>query len=326
MKSLNFDYHYGAEADQYTFLRIPKVLITAPHFKNLSMEAKVLYGLMLDRMGLSIKNRWIDEQNRVYIYFTLDDVQECMSCGHTKGVKLLAELDTKAGIGLIERVKQGQGKPTVIYVKNFILRSDSELDSEVIHNGSQDISKQEVRTSQNRKSRLNESGSADFPKTDTNKTNLNQIYTNDTECQSIYPVGASHKPSQNKQKQESDINTAIDMIDRYRELIKDNLDYDCIIQDCRKEQIDEIVEIMTEAVTTSKEYLFVGQERLPTAVVKSVLLKLGIEHIKYVIDSMKDNPSKIRNIRAYILTCLYKSHSSISSYYTALVNHDFYGK
>jgi hypothetical protein len=147
MKPLNFDYYYGTEADQYTFLRIPRVLITAPHFKKLSMDAKVLYGLMLDRMGLSMKNHWLDNQNRVYIYFTLEDIQECLSCGHNKGVKLLAELDTATGIGLIERIKQGQGKPTRIYVKNFNLQPDSEPDSEVIHRGNPDFPNANVQTS-----------------------------------------------------------------------------------------------------------------------------------------------------------------------------------
>ena len=146
MKTPNFDYYYGSEADQFTFLRIPRVLITGPHFKKLGMEAKVLYGLMLDRMGLSMKNGWLDEHNRVYIYFTLDEIQECLSCGHNKGVKLLAELDAGTGIGLIERVKQGQGKPTRIYVKNFNIMPFSEDAG----NGTLDFPNQEVQTSEKR--------------------------------------------------------------------------------------------------------------------------------------------------------------------------------
>ena len=113
------DYYYGNEADQYTFYRLPKVLFTDNRYKTLSDGAKILYGLMLDRMGLSMKNGWLDEENRVYIYFTLEDVTEQMNCKNDKGVKLLAELDTVKGVGLIERVKQGQGKPTIIYVKKF---------------------------------------------------------------------------------------------------------------------------------------------------------------------------------------------------------------
>ena len=109
-----FAYHYGDEGEQYAFYRLPKVLITDSYFKHLSTDAKLLYGLMLDRLSLSIMNGWIDEENRVYIYFTLEDICELLNCKTDKAVKLLAELDTNKGIGLIERVKQGQGKPTKI--------------------------------------------------------------------------------------------------------------------------------------------------------------------------------------------------------------------
>ena len=115
-----FTYHYGNEGEQYAFYRIPKALITDPYFKHLSTDAKLLYGLMLDRLSLSMKNNWIDERNRVYIYFTLEDICELLNCRNEKAVKLLAELDTNKGIGLIERIKQGQGKPTKIYVRKFI--------------------------------------------------------------------------------------------------------------------------------------------------------------------------------------------------------------
>ena len=115
-QSLLHDYYYGCEAEQYTFYRFPKALFTNDRYKSLSDGAKILYGLMLDRMGLSLKNGWLDEQNRVFIYFTLEDLQEYMNCGHNKGVKLMAELDN---IGLIERVKQGLGRPAIIYVKRF---------------------------------------------------------------------------------------------------------------------------------------------------------------------------------------------------------------
>lgn len=124
MKTQQFDYYYGNEADQYTFYRLPKVLFTDTRYKRLSDGAKILYGLILDRMALSIKNGWPDERNRVYIYFTLEDVQEYMNCQRDKGMKLLAELDSVKGVGLIERVKQGLGKPAITYVKKFIETPD----------------------------------------------------------------------------------------------------------------------------------------------------------------------------------------------------------
>ena len=97
--------------------------MTDPRYKSVSIEAKVLYGLLLDRMGLSVKNGWMDSDRRVYIYFTQEDIMNLMGCGKDKATKLFRELD-KDGIGLIERKKQGQGRCTRIYVKNFILPPD----------------------------------------------------------------------------------------------------------------------------------------------------------------------------------------------------------
>ena len=122
MQKIQFDYFRGMEAEQYSFYRVPKVLFTAECFKSLSCEAKVLYGLMLDRMSLSIKNRWFDDEDRVYIIFTVDEIAELMNCGTQKAVKMIKELDTRNGIGLIEKKRLGLGKPNVIYVKNFMIK------------------------------------------------------------------------------------------------------------------------------------------------------------------------------------------------------------
>lgn len=89
------DYFYGDEAEQFTFYRIPKVLFTDPSYRRISSDAKILYGLMLDRMGLSVRNGWLDEYNRVFIFFTLEDALEYLCCGHTKAVSLFGELDTQ---------------------------------------------------------------------------------------------------------------------------------------------------------------------------------------------------------------------------------------
>ena len=119
-----FDYYYGDESEQFSFYRIPRQLITGDAFKRLSTDAKLLYGLLLDRMGLSAKNGWYDKLGRVYIYYTLEEIQEDLNCGHDKATKLLVELDSgKQGFGLIERIKQGQGRPTKIYVKRFTTRA-----------------------------------------------------------------------------------------------------------------------------------------------------------------------------------------------------------
>ena len=106
MQKIQFDYFTGMEAEQYSFYRVPKVLFTEPCFKTLSCEAKVLYGLMLDRMSLSIKNRWLDSEDRVYIIFTVEEIAELMNCGTQKAVKLVKELDSSNGIGLNQRFQR----------------------------------------------------------------------------------------------------------------------------------------------------------------------------------------------------------------------------
>ena len=120
-----YDYFYGTESEQYSFYRIPRLLVTGEQFKELSIDAKLLYGLMLDRMALSAKNGWYDENGRVYIYYTLAEIMEALNCGHDRALRMLTELDGQKGIGLIERRKQGQGKPTKIYVKRFTSKNAS---------------------------------------------------------------------------------------------------------------------------------------------------------------------------------------------------------
>lgn len=292
------DYFYGDEAEQYTFYRIPKVLFTDPGYRRISSDAKILYGLMLDRMGLSVRNGWLDDLNRVFIYFTLEDALEYLCCGHTKAVSLFGELDKN---GLIERKKQGQGKPTIIYVKNF-------------------IRKPEIQTSEKRKSKVPQMGSQDFQKTATNNTERNKTELNDTDL-SIYPVREqveSHEPT---------IDDRIDRIRAYRRLIKENIEYD-ITRDrlgYDAEILDEILDIMVDTVCGTKPMVRISGQDFPAEVVRSRLLKLNSEHIKYVVDCLKSNTTKVRNIRSYLLTSLYNAPTTISSYYTALVNHDLYG-
>ena len=117
---MTFNYFYGTEADQFSFYRIPKALFTDSYFKDLSSDAKILYGLMLDRMSLSIKNQWFDDKNRAYIYFSIEDIMELLNCGRNKAIKSMRELDDETGIGLIEKRRQGFGKVNVIYVKTFM--------------------------------------------------------------------------------------------------------------------------------------------------------------------------------------------------------------
>ena len=112
-----FDYFYGAQSQQFAFYRIPKVMFTDNRFQNISTEGKVLYGLLLDRVSLSMENGWIDDEGRVYIIFTLTTIRQAMNCAEKSAIKYLTELEE---FGLIERIRQGFGKPALIYVKNFI--------------------------------------------------------------------------------------------------------------------------------------------------------------------------------------------------------------
>ena len=121
---MDFDFYYGLQSQTFSFYRIPKLLFTDSRFSFLSAEAKTLYGILLDRMNLSMKNGWLDKQNRVYLFFTVQEIQESLGCGKNKAIQLMQELE-KAG--LIERKRQGMGKPSFVYVKNILSCSESEL-------------------------------------------------------------------------------------------------------------------------------------------------------------------------------------------------------
>ena len=129
MPKTEFDYYYGAEAEQFSFVRVPKVLFTdKEHFGGLSNEAKLLYGLLLERMSLSRKNNWIDKHNRVYIFFPVEEIEEILDVGHEKALNLLKELDDQSGIGLVKKKRRGLGLPSILYVKNFIVKGEQNTD------------------------------------------------------------------------------------------------------------------------------------------------------------------------------------------------------
>ena len=117
---MTLDYFYGQAGELFSFYRIPKALFQEPRFQSLSTDAKTLYGILLDRMSLSVKNGWLDEQNRVFILFTIEDVKRALCCADNKATKLLRELEK---FGLIERKRRGLGKPSLVYVKNFSAES-----------------------------------------------------------------------------------------------------------------------------------------------------------------------------------------------------------
>lgn len=298
---LSLNYYYGNEAEQYSFYRVPKVLFTDSRYRGVSVEAKVLYGLLLDRMALSIKNGWSDSDGKVFIFFTLEDALALLGCGKDKAVKLFKELDAEGGIGLIERKRQGQGRPTKIYVKNFTLPPEH------------------GQTSEKPKSGLLESRSLDFGKSASNKTDKNNTELNDTDL-SIYPARAEPPVDKLAQRRTD----RIDVMDSYRELIKENIDYDILLQDnpYDQERLDGFVELMTEMVCTGRKTVRINQDDMPAEVVKSRLLKLDSEHIRYVMDCLNKNTTLVGNIRAYTLSALFNAPVTMSQYYASLVSHD----
>lgn len=149
---MNFDYFYGRDGEAFQFLKVPLIFFESELFKDLSIESKVLYSFLLSRVGLSFKNNWLDQQKRVFVIFTIEEVKQKMRCGHEKAIKLFNELDTEKGIGLIERKRRGQGKPSIVYVKDFMSA----------FKGGLEIRNTKVKTSENQKSRSMKNRSLDI--------------------------------------------------------------------------------------------------------------------------------------------------------------------
>ena len=292
-----YDYFYGAESEQFSFYRIPKVLFTEERFRHISAEAKVLYGLLLDRMSLSAKNGWQDKENRVYIIFTIEDIMEAMGCADQKAGKLLYELESKCR--LIERKRQGLGKPNLIYVKNFVTPSESRfLNRENHDSGEVKITDQEPLKSRS------------------NNTEYNNTEFSDTDS---FPF-TSFREDHGRESKRSDVNQR----DRYREIISENISYGILLQDypLDRDILTEILELMVDTVCTTRSTVRISGDDKPAEVVKSQFLKLDSEHIRFVMDGLKDNTTRIRNMRQYLLATLYNAPLTIGNYYRSLVSHD----
>ena len=326
--NLNLDYYYGNEAEQYSFYRIPKTLLTDPRYKGVSIEAKVLYGLLLDRMGLSVKNGWMDSDKRVYIYFTQEDAMALMNCGKDKATKLFRELD-KEGIGLIERKKQGQGRPTRIYVKNFILPPEPGQPQQpeqappppapqtAENQQSRPLDSAALLTAEKPQSAPLETRGLDGGFSAPNKTEKKNTDLNDTDP-SILPPTPAQPVGRPKGRMR------MDEMDRYRELIKENIDFDLLLQEhpYDGETLEGYVELMVEVCCSRRDFIRIAGEEMATGVVKSRFLKLNCEHIAYVLDSLNQNTTLVKNIKAYTLAALYNAPTTISQYYASLVSHD----
>ena len=336
--SIQFEYFYGSQAEQFSFYRIPKVLFKDKTFSKISTDAKVLYGLMLDRMNLSVKNRWFDDENRVYIIYTVSDIMDELGCAEQKAIKLLSELDIKKGIGLIERKRQGLGKPNIIYVKNFIYQS-TPLNCENHNSRVVNIENPELRKSQfsncenqsseivkntNQELRFSQTNNTDNNYTDFNDTEKSNIELNDTEIVS-YPIRSvkmriPHLPM--PAPKGIDTIRWIENRRKYEKLIKKNIDYDSISERYSKAWLDEIVAIMVDVVCSDEPTIRINKQEYPHEVVKSRFLKIDSSHIEYIDFALRSNTSDVRNIRAFLITTIYRSFETADNWFSAKVKHD----
>lgn len=289
------DYFYGVQSEQFSFIRIPTLLFTDDQYKYVSAEAKILYGILLARMDLSAKNGWIDDHGRVYIICTLSEIMEKLNCADNKATKLMNELEDKCG--LIERKRQGLGKPNLIYVKNF-LPVDNPVESRFKTRENHDSGVVKTTNQESLKSR----GSYK----DNNDTDLS--YTENP----IYPGRDADGMAERRS---------------YESYFRDALEFDYLLQQYPydRETLQEILDLLVDTVCTKREYIRIASDDRPRDVVKSRFMKLDSSHIQYVLDCLKENTTDVRNIKQYLLAALYNAPGTISSYYSAKVNHDLYG-
>ena len=311
---VKFNYYYGKEAEAFSFFRIPKLLFTDEAFRILSSDAKVLYGILLDRMSLSMKNGWIDEENKVYIIFTIEEIAQTMCCATQKATKILQELDDKKGIGLIEKKRLGLGRPNILYVKNFIVQlSDEEgIVKDEDFRGEEEIINQELLKSQLKNYENHNSGNVKFKKQELlksqcNKTNINNTEYNDTEYNNTSPISPSKENLVRGSLYNQDKDMEVELI---RKVIKQKIEYPVLIEEEEKERIDLIINLMIEAIQNKKD-IKVNQSSVNYKTVRERLLSLKKEHIKYVLSVLGKNRQNIKNLRAYLISLLYNAHSNI---------------
>lgn len=308
---MEFDYYYGKEADTFSFYRVPKILFSEAYFKGLSVEAKVLYGLMLDRMSLSMKNQWIDAEGKVYINFSVENIQEYMGCSKNKAVAILKELDSDGGIGLVEKKRMGQGKPTIIYVKNFasreFLQNCNSWDS-AQNRGVSESQKINFLSPMNEDSRGARFTILESQNMGANNTNITQTDISETKSNLILSADGM----------------GLDEMSAYADIIRDNLELDIMLERYPYEQelVQGIYELILETVLTKGKTIIIASNEYPTELVKAKFLKLNGMHLEYVIDCLKSNTTKVMNIKKYLMAALFNAPSTISGYYQAEVNHD----
>ena len=284
---MTLDYFYGQTGELFSFYRIPKALFQEQRFQSLSTDAKTLYGILLDRMSLSVKNGWLDKQNRVFIIFTIEDVKRALCCADNKATKLLRELEK---FGLIERKRRGQGKPSLVYVKNF----------------SADSSKARFQNRENHDSGGFKSASQDPAKPRCNKTDKNNTEMNET-----YPFNSEETDGMSQREQ-------------LEEYFSQSLEVDLLLWLCPDDEdtIYQIVDLLVDTCATNRKTLRIAGDDKPAEVVRSRFMKLNADHIRFVLKCLAENSSPIRNMKQYLLASLYNAPTTMQLSYQNQTNHD----
>ena len=308
-----FDYIYGNEGEQFSYYRIPKLLFTSEVFNRMSAESKVLYSILLDRVTVSLKNNWIDEEGKVYIICTVDEIMADLNCGKNKAIQLVAELEDP--IGLIEKKRQGLGRPNLIYVKNFLSTEvlqrdrvgDNPGDNFVDNQEGANFLKFENQTSGGLKTKLQE-----VLKSNPNKTNKNKTNKNETD---------NHIFS----SWEGEVKRELSLREGTESYFRERFAADQLLADrpYDRDLLQGILDILVDACCTTRGYVWISGEDKPADVVKSRLMKLDMTHLRYVMDVLGKCSGDIRNMKQYILTLLYNAPSTIDAYYLAMVNRDY---
>ena len=347
MMVMTFDYYYGAQAEQFNFIRIPKAMIVDPMFADLSVNAKLLYGVLLDRMNLSMKNRWFDSENRVYIIYQIAEIMEDFNFSKKTAVRYLNELEN---FGLVEKKRRGLGLPSLLYVKNFVVFQDhSEPDDTDFDDVAEDDNLNEnmetsrgIQGETSRGVRTYTSRSVDMETSKgvqketlrgvkselqevtkrgplISKTNSNNININNTkESNNILsnPIVKNAVDGMGREEES--------LFEKYTKMVKDNIDYDVLISRhyLEKSMIDGIVNLIVETIISENDYIIISSTKFPKEAVKSRFSKLDISHIEYVLECMNHNTTNIKNIKKYLLAALYNAPTTIDSYYKARVQHD----
>ena len=329
MGKLELNYYYGRESEQFTFYRLPKALITDERFKEVSNNAKLLYGLMLDRMSLSKRRGWLDEENKVFIKYSLNNIERDLNVSKKTAGGLLKELEQ---IGLIDMVKQ-TGVANIIYVKNFISEDKSSAPNTPVEKEHQckEVTRENMEPVEYLHQYQKDASNEKVPVEEAHQCNLEE----GTSVISTTVPGELLHPNKNKTKNKSSntnlitpSNPQMDETELYMELVKDNIEYDTMMSDRKWRDLDmydELYQLICEVVCVPRKTIRIAGEDYPYNLVKSKFLKLNSQHLQYVIGCMEKNTTKVANIKAYLITALYNAPNTMSHYFTAEVNHDMYG-